>query len=39
MFAIGIEFANGVTAGHLPREISRVTEFLFSLGATIIFNL
>ena len=39
MFAIGTESANIVTAGHLPRETTRVTEFLLNLVATIIFNL
>ena len=35
MFAIKTTTANGNTVGHLPQEISRVSEFLLDRGATI----
>ena len=35
MFAIKTCKSNGQTAGHLPREISRVTKFLLDRGAVV----
>ena len=35
VFAMKTEFANGSTVGHLPRDISRITKFMFDRGAKI----